>query len=129
MYTSREGVLSNGRRFEFHGADSEAERDFTLEQLLEGNRLIYSHSYDFIIQEETVEAIMERMELEPDLWISRLEPDIADIVAYYFSESNDILFWMLPVNTVIMGRITVWSVNHESGVVSYYAPIYVDANE
>jgi len=110
MYTSREGVLSSGRRFEFYGADSEADRVFTLEQLLEVNRLSYHHTYDFIIQEETIEEMLERPEMH--FGVGHLDPDDVVIIADYFLESNDVLFYVNPLSVLV--------VNLDSGAVSSY---------
>jgi len=115
MTTPREGVLSNGRKFIFYGTDP-----ITVEQYMEDLKYIYDSSYDFTIQEETVEDIFERLELESELYFSQLEPSESCIVAVYFSESKDVLISIVPINADIAGFPSYYGVNHESGVVSLY---------
>jgi hypothetical protein len=119
MHTSREGVLSSGREFEFHGADQVF---MTIEQFLEEMELGYSHSYDFIIQEETIESMLERPEWDFAFATGHLEPDAVFIFACYFPESNDVLFRIYPNDerVIFSGYPSAWVVNHESGVVSFY---------
>jgi hypothetical protein len=124
MYTSREGVLSNGRKFIFHGADQVT---VTLEEFLEELRLTHRITFDFIIQEETVEEIFEKLQLESDLWLSRLEPDKVYIIAHYLPESKDISFSIAPFEGVIAGFPPVWVINHESGIVSEYGTILLNS--
>jgi len=120
MYTFRAGVLSNGRRFTFSGTGVVMK----LEQFLEQLELSYLRSYEFIIQEETVEEILERPEIEMLLEISNLEPELVGINVFYFLKSSDLVF--IAYNEVyynlyrLEGFLNAIVVNHESGVVSLY---------
>jgi hypothetical protein len=117
MYTSREGILSNGRKFIFYGTDQVS---ITLEEFLEERELFYLRTRDFIIQEETIEEMLERPEMHFN--IDHVEPEWADIIAYYFAESNDVLFMVELDNDYVFrwGPLSVMIVNHESGAVSIY---------
>ena len=118
MATSREGTLPNGKRFIFYGADQVS---ITLEQHLEETEYFYYVSYDyFIVEEETIEEMLERPELH--LGVSHLPPDDVTIVVYYFSESNDVLFMVVPNydDVAYLGFPSVTVVNSESGGATIY---------
>jgi hypothetical protein len=119
MNTSREGVLSNGRRFVFYGADQVS---VTLGQFLDEKGLIYRHLENFVVQEETIEEMLERPEWEYHFSIGNLRPEWADIIVYYFVESNDVLFRVERDNNYayLLGPNHAYVVNHESGLVTYY---------
>ena len=113
MNTSRRGVLSTGREFVFYGAD---QVDVTLEEFMEEIGFAYRRTYDFIIQEDTVEAILERPEMH--MGIGDAPPEYAIIYAFYFSESRDILFQVHLIEGHWLGVPSVQVVNLESGAVS-----------
>ena len=120
MHTFRGGVLSNGRRFTFSGSSQVV---IKLEQFFEEWELSYLRSYDFIIQEETVEDILERSEIEILLNISHLEPRSMGIQIYYFPKSRDLVFMAyheVYYNFYRAEGLNVIVVNHESGAVSHY---------
>jgi len=112
MNTSRRGVLSTGQEFVFHGAD---QMDATIEEVLEEMGFEYRHTYDFIIQEDTIEAILERPEMQG---LGAVPPEYAIIYAFYFSASRDILFQVHLIEGHWLGVPSVRVVNHESGAVS-----------
>jgi len=120
MHTFRGGFLSSGRRFTFSGS---AEVIMKLEEFFEVWELSYLRSYDFIIQEETVEDILERPEIEILLEISHLEPDSMGIHVGYFPKSRDLIFMAyheVYYNLYRAEGLSVIVVNHESGAVSHY---------
>jgi hypothetical protein len=118
MNTSREGILSSGRRFVFFGAD---QMYLTFEQFLTERNFVYRFSYDFLVHEETIEEILERPEFQYGV-SPRSNPDGVVVNAYYFSESSNVLFIILPVgDTLFLGFPSAIVVNHETGVASHYA--------
>jgi len=119
MNTSREGTLSNGRRFVFYGADQVSG---TFEEFLDERGLFYLRTRDFIVQEETVEDMLEVPELYQWFSICHLAPEWAHFVAYYFAESNSVLFEVDHDDnyTFRWGPRFAIVVNQESGAVSRF---------
>jgi len=117
MNTSRSGTLSTGRRFVFYGADRV---DRTLEEFLERGGFIYRRTHDFIIEEETIEEILENPEMH--MGVGYVPPEDVVIYVFYFTESNDILVWVEPYEdrVSVMGFPSALIVNIESGVVRNY---------
>jgi len=120
MNTSRGGFLPNGRRFIFSGSDQVVMK---LEQFLEQLELSYLRSYDFIIQEEIVEEILERPEIEMLLDIGHFEPESMGIHVFYFSKSRDLVFIAYHEVYYVLYQpegLNAIVINHESGAISHY---------
>ncbi|MCL2356872.1 MAG: hypothetical protein FWC70_06920 [Defluviitaleaceae bacterium] len=117
MNTSREGTLSGGREFVFHGAD---QTSGTFEAFLEGAGFSYRRTYDFIVQEETIEEMLERPDMQRR-GVGYFMPEHATIHAFYFAECNNIVFWLEFHGVYLMGFPSALVVNNESGVVSLWA--------
>ena len=119
MYTSRGGFLSNGRRYRFRGAGA----PMKIEEFFEVWGLSYLRSYDFIIQEETVEEILERSEIEMLLDIGHFKPKAMGVTVFYFSKSRDLVFWAYHEVYYVLYQpegLNAIVINHESGAVSHY---------
>mgnify|MGYP005806392571 CR=1 FL=1 len=84
---SREGILSNGRKYIFYGVDSQ---NFSISDYIENKELFPSVIYDDKIQEQTIEAIAEEVQILFGLNGSPAE--IADILIYYDAETEELLF-------------------------------------
>ncbi|MCL2356874.1 MAG: hypothetical protein FWC70_06930 [Defluviitaleaceae bacterium] len=119
MNTSREGTLSNGRRFVFYGADQVSG---TFEELLEERGLSYFRTFNFIVQEETVEEMLARPEIYDRFTLVHIAPHQAEIFVYYFAECGVVVFdAVVDRNYFIpLGPLSVVVVNRESGTVSRY---------
>jgi len=88
MYTSREGVLSGGHEFTFRGAD---QTSGLLVDKLERMGFAYRRTYDFIVQEETIEEMLENPDIQRHL-IDSAWPEDVIINVLYFAECNNIVF-------------------------------------
>jgi len=118
MNTSRQGALSTGRRFVFYGADR---MDMTVEEFLEKGYFTYRRTEDFIIHEETIEAILERPELQIGAGhVPPVPPESLVIYVFYFAEGSDIFLTSKPVEGSWLGFPPAFVINLESGVVAYY---------
>jgi len=117
MNTSRSGTLSTGREFVFYGA---GQVDMTLEEFLEKGGFVYFRTENFVIQEETIEEMLERPEMHMGIEHSPL--DFVFIYAFYFAESSDVLFWVESFEEIYiwLGFPSALIVNLESGVVYNY---------
>lgn len=120
MNTSREGILSDGVRFIFHGAD---QVDVTLTEFLEERGFIYRLTFDIVVLEETIEEILEVISMVQE----NVGPDDFIYIVYYFSESSEVFITLEEYSGrfVGLGDPTGNVVNLATGVVTYYiAPVW-----
>ena len=116
VYTTREGVLKNGRKYKFYGTDKQK---FNIQNYLNQESLIKFSSCDIKIQEESIEAIIEKVQVL--LGIEKLSSKTVGIIVYYDPETHSLLcmedFYGVPQP----GGRSVIVINCENGETTRYS--------
>jgi len=117
LFTSREGVLENGRKYVFYGTDK---YDFSLENYIEEFDLSAYIVYDVKIQEETLEKTLEKVE-ELSAWGLHPNAEAEGIAVYYDPEAEAFLFKTVAYGLPRAGGFNVVVVNCKDGVATLYS--------
>lgn len=113
---SREGVLENGRKYVFYGTDKQ---DFNIQSYIEKMELFTSMIYDAKIQEETIEAIAEKIEVL--FGLDKVPVEMAEITVYYDMKAEALLFMKDYHGVPQPGGLNVIVVNCKDGLATLYS--------
>ena len=117
IFSSREGVLENGRKYIFYGADK---HNFSLKDYIEKCGLFVYTIYDVKIKEETLEKTLEKVQELSDWGLQNVEN--AGIVVHYDSDTEAFLFTKINYGRPQAGGISVIVLTLNDGI----ATLYVD---
>jgi len=116
LFTSREGVLENGRKYVFYGTDK---HDFSLENYIKEWKLSAYTVFDVKIQEETLEKTINKVQGLSGWGLQNTEN--AGIAVYYDSEAEVLLFEKINYGRPQIGGISVIVVTCKDSVATLYS--------
>ena len=119
VYTSREGTLKNGRKYVFYGIDKQS---FSIEQYIEKMELVNSRICDVKIQEKTIEAAAEKVQVL--FHMNNATPERAGITIYYDGEIEALMFIEDYYGVLLPGGKRIIVVNCKDGLTTEYSSRY-----
>jgi len=114
VYTSREGTLSNGRGYVFHGIDKFRN---SIKAFIEINNMEVYEVYKTKIQAETIEELLEKVQ-STHFQVGTLSPETTGLDVRYDPELHAFMVFVDTYGAITPGRFTIIVINGEDGLVT-----------
>jgi len=115
IYTSREGNLTNGRKYVFHGTDK---HNFNIRNHIEINDMKVNKVYENTIQTKTIQELIEKVQF---IYLGGLKPERAGLKVYYDAELHAFLFLEDRYGAIWPGGFSIIVLNCEDGLLTEYS--------